>query len=679
MIPVPYISQVTGAPRRNDCGPACALMLARWVGHGQTETVTSLSLRFDTAQDGTTAANLQAALVYMGLTPVPGETGYPRIQLVVYSRLPKRHDLSYSGLHWIVRLDDTHYHDPYWPGEAGANIETTKAVLDAAESTAYGATAVRLGILERPMTPPVSTILREPYGKTYHVCINGTQAQRDSVYALASKLGHSATCSADDGALVLLQNTPTGVTEFALRTIYFYGVAADQQAAFRNFVAGAYPGSTAPVIEFRAWPGTAKPAIIMTAAPTTITSGQSSTVMWDAPQASSATLNGTSVATTQSTTVKPVTNTTYTLVATYNDATTQTKTVVVAVTPIVTTPTGSNKLGVNGIANHQILASYGSSGCRAFQVMDNVDVCNQLVNLPNAIVVSRHYVPNHFDGAQLAAHALFGNPDKRVILELLNEQDQGYNYGTPEELNARLDIELDAANRLLSQGYRVCLGGYSMGCPEVVGDRGALICDILRRRVAPLYNSNPNVYFSMHLYSPKVEHIGLRGMVFVHNDLVTQETMAAYKPVEVIVGKDSHVATVGVRKPVEALMGARAIPVVIPEVAWFETRWWFMFWACGFDPLARDTQGRGKVWCSETGVDEGGVGGFPAHSYSIEQYRWWCVQWLTLQGQDIVVDGKTYKSPFLGGAIYQVGNNTDWKGYNVEGYIPAAYQAMGWQ
>lgn len=25
--PVPYISQINGVPRRNDCGPACALTL----------------------------------------------------------------------------------------------------------------------------------------------------------------------------------------------------------------------------------------------------------------------------------------------------------------------------------------------------------------------------------------------------------------------------------------------------------------------------------------------------------------------------------------------------------------------------------------------------------------------------------------------------------------------------
>lgn len=594
-------------------------MLARWVGRGEDATVTSLSERYDVQQDGTTATDLRAAITYLGLTHTLVDK-YPYIALVSYPKLPVRYDKSFTGQHWIVRLSDERYHDPLWPGVQGADIVTAKATLDAAER------GVRVGIEEVPgeggdgggnggttKAPPVATIIRPPYGKTYHVCVGGTQAQRDAVYLLASKAGHSATCSADDGALVLLQNTLAGVTEFALRTIYFYGVAADQQTAFRNFVAGAYPGTKAAVVEFRAWPGEAKPAITMTATPTSITAGQSSTVTWSAPQAASATLNGAAVATSQSTTVTPTVNTTYTLIAKYADTTTQTKTVVVAVSPFVPPPPPPPppplpvgiKLGVNVLANHQIAFDYAARGCRYFLIFDNFGVAAQLKRqYPDAVIVHRHYVGWSMGGQALADHMMAGEMHPGVIYETLNEQDHGAAYGSVTELKNRLDAELSAAQIVRQRGYMVSLGGYSMGTPDF-WDAG--IIDEFKRRVAPLYNNDPGIYIGFHLYTRKYD-------------------------------MDFDI--------------------------WYARRWQRLFEVCGFDPAKR------KVLCSETGVDEGGVGGFPAHAYTIAQFRSWCSSWLSCEAQPVM----GLPSQILGGAIFQVGNRDSgsggWAGYNIEGYIP---------
>lgn len=152
MIPVPYVSQIDNAPRHNECGLACVLMLARWLGKGMTATVTELSKKYDPTDDGTTMLNLAQALKDLGLTALIRATKYPYVQLVNYSRLPKKLDPNGNFLHWIVRLADDEYHDPYWRGTDGANIKTTKALLDAAVAS----TDARVGIVEQPSEPTMT-------------------------------------------------------------------------------------------------------------------------------------------------------------------------------------------------------------------------------------------------------------------------------------------------------------------------------------------------------------------------------------------------------------------------------------------------------------------------------------------------------------------------------------------
>ena len=113
--PVPFISQIDSEPRRNDCGPASVLMLARWVGRGLNDTVAQWSQRIDPAQDGTTVNDLRDMVRALGLTPAQGiATPYPCVQLVRYGKLPQQNP-AFAGqtfLHWIVRLSATTYHDP---------------------------------------------------------------------------------------------------------------------------------------------------------------------------------------------------------------------------------------------------------------------------------------------------------------------------------------------------------------------------------------------------------------------------------------------------------------------------------------------------------------------------------------------------------------------------------------
>ena len=135
---VPYVNQLDNAPRRNDCGPACVAMLVGAMNPAvaTSSTVTDLSLRFDASQDGTTARDLLMMGECLHTELVSGSSAYPCIALVDYRMLPQRYQVNGDFGHWIVRLSDTTYHDPLYRGDRGANITTTKAVLDQAEQSA---------------------------------------------------------------------------------------------------------------------------------------------------------------------------------------------------------------------------------------------------------------------------------------------------------------------------------------------------------------------------------------------------------------------------------------------------------------------------------------------------------------------------------------------------------------
>lgn len=135
------------------------------------------------------------------------------------------------------------------------------------------------------------------------------------------------------------------------------------------------------------------------------------------------------------------------------------------------------------------------------------------------------------------------------------------------------------------------------------------ICDAMRTHYAPLYNSGMAINY--HLYSPTMNHT--------------------------------------------------------PDI-WYELRWRFLFEKCGFNP---DPSLAG-IYSDETGVDEGGVGGFPAHGASASQIGEWSRRFLDAS------QGNGYGNLLRAAVIFQSGNTTDWNGYNVDyaiNEIGAAAQA----
>jgi len=169
---VPYVSQKGNTPA-NDCGIACVLMLAKWLGKtGASDTVQKWAQIIDPEDNGTTAAQLADLLKRFQLTPVVGMAAiYPYIALVEYNRLPLANRSDQSGktfAHWIVRLSDDTYSDPYHYGTAGANLKASAVVLNdamgaAAQKYIAAKTVQKVGIVERPkeaqaVTPTNATI-----------------------------------------------------------------------------------------------------------------------------------------------------------------------------------------------------------------------------------------------------------------------------------------------------------------------------------------------------------------------------------------------------------------------------------------------------------------------------------------------------------------------------------------
>jgi len=177
---VPYISQLGNAPN-NDCGPACALMLARAAGNGLTETVEHWSKQLprgiDAEDDGTTATELAGMLEKLGCTPVISpDAAYPYIALVDYAALPvvQRYDQSGRTFgHWIVRLSDTAYHDPYHThGWQTASKDTLDAAVLAGASKYWEGFVAKVS-LKTAIAPATALVVYNTDGTGVNVRASG--------------------------------------------------------------------------------------------------------------------------------------------------------------------------------------------------------------------------------------------------------------------------------------------------------------------------------------------------------------------------------------------------------------------------------------------------------------------------------------------------------------------------
>ena len=146
---VPYISQIEEGRPNNDCGPACALMVARAYGWAQDTTIDDLYRWHNLPDTGLAVSTIMNVLDGL-FVPCHRETaslgrlralldeGHPAILLVDYAPVMKAglHQFAIKGGHFVVATGHgpgyVTVHDPYQTDARGAHVRWPEAVLDAA-------------------------------------------------------------------------------------------------------------------------------------------------------------------------------------------------------------------------------------------------------------------------------------------------------------------------------------------------------------------------------------------------------------------------------------------------------------------------------------------------------------------------------------------------------------------
>lgn len=236
--PVPYVSQVDNAPAANDCGPACCLMLDKWVHPNTAWTVTKLAGSIGKIGGLTGKADIEQMLKNVKLSPVSGVgLSYPYIALVRYKDLPSRYSSSFDYdkngqpvLHWVLRLDEITYHDPLYPGTRGANKPITPAQWKVAEVSA----SYRTGILQRPEVIFMAEDARVQYDRVYHVIsANATLDEAVAIFKAAyANNKQTVGFSYDDGGIG---------NNLKSKTVILHGIKEADKPAFINFYKQYYP------------------------------------------------------------------------------------------------------------------------------------------------------------------------------------------------------------------------------------------------------------------------------------------------------------------------------------------------------------------------------------------------------------------------------------------------------
>lgn len=316
------------------------------------------------------------------------------------------------------------------------------------------------------------------------------------------------------------------------------------------------------------------------------------------------------------------------------------------------------KLGVSVLNAHHLLEPAYQAGIRAFLIMDGVLAAVQFKQAhPDAIVMYRRYIGSRGipDPNAFAAEAGMGNGV--VFVTPLNECD-AWCYGTPAEIESRARFDTELARMCRDKGTIYAAGGFSMGTPDFTR---ADICDAMRRHYAPGYN-NGLYGMNWHTYSPAMSWI-----YGVPTKAVRAARLALKRDGDVLkikVGRNQHEATLVIG---HGLHGALAVNDPIGQRIWFERRWEWLFDACGFNA---DPNLLG-IYSDETGIDEGGVGGFPAHGAGDAEIERWGREYCALQR--LALNGGA--SVMRGSAIFQAGDPARWAGYNVAGNFGAIARA----
>lgn len=135
ILPIPYISQIASGRPANDCGPACALMVARAYGLARNTTIDDVYAQYGLPDEPLSVNRVMGILRDLGVA-CHRETGnLGQLRNWLDARTPPILLVDLYGGHFAVATgySGTSYtiHDPYKAGVAGRNNVYTTASLEA--------------------------------------------------------------------------------------------------------------------------------------------------------------------------------------------------------------------------------------------------------------------------------------------------------------------------------------------------------------------------------------------------------------------------------------------------------------------------------------------------------------------------------------------------------------------
>lgn len=274
------------------------------------------------------------------------------------------------------------------------------------------------------------------------------------------------------------------------------------------------------------------------------------------------------------------------------------------------------RLGLHVMSNVGHAIAEAGKGCRYFMVMNNNLGAHQLKTaFPDAVVMSRFYIGRNRLSADDLIRALQVYPESELVYTGHNEQDI---IGTsPDAIRERSQFDAEVAQKIkiIAPKAKYAAATWSMGEPDV---------------------SNPEIIKAIKDYYAPHFNSGLFGL-----DQHSYSQTAAWADW---------------------------------ETEWLVRRWEKYFTLCGFNP------NRGQsIYMGETGCDDGKQNGFRGQGASADQFKAWCRKFIEVGKRDIVIDGKSYPSPLVGGAIFQVGGNGDpqWNRFEMSGYLDSMKEFYG--
>lgn len=266
--------------------------------------------------------------------------------------------------------------------------------------------------------------------------------------------------------------------------------------------------------------------------------------------------------------------------------------------------------------------------------------------------------------------------DNRIISIPTNECEFVPKQGL-EAITFHTSWDIQMAEMAARVGATVALGTYAVGNPN--------ICDW--RVVQALKNGYSNWWntfeartgikpcWDQHQYWPNWDE----GFSNWEGDIAFQvEQPPSTVTVEYIMAQQPYMEKIGRNKTevwrfpqsnqMNLMSGGAPTPgsktVHIYEQNWYSSRVAFLILLCGFDIT------KGVYWCSESGMDVGGKGGFPGNGKGSADVIAWAARENIIWERPVTDDyGHTARIPHAGHAIFMAGESAQWASYSVKSMI----------